>query len=53
MSPEAGPALLGAAPREGSFETASVTAPPAESCGTLLADKARWMAAAEGCVEKD
>lgn len=51
-SPEAGPALLGP-PRGGSFDTASVTAPPALSCGTLLADNARCMAAAEGCVEKD
>lgn len=51
-SPEVGPALLGP-PREGSFETASVTAPPAEICGTLLADNALCIAAAEGCVEND
>jgi hypothetical protein len=45
-----GPALFAPA-REGSFDTASETAPPvpAESCGTLLAESARCMAAAEGC----
>lgn len=54
VSPEAGPALFGPA-REGSFDTASVTAPPApaESCGTLLAESARCIAAAEGCEELD
>jgi hypothetical protein len=53
VSPEAGPALLGPA-RAGSFDTASVTGPPPEeSCGTLLADKALCIEAAEGCDEKD
>jgi hypothetical protein len=54
VSPEAGPALFAPA-REGSFDTASVTAPPvpAESCGTLLAESARCIAAAEGCDELD
>lgn len=52
VSPDTDPALFWP-PRAGSFDTASVTAPPAESDGTLLADSARWMAAAEGCVEKD
>lgn len=54
LSPEAGPALFGPA-RAGSFDTASVTAPPppAERDGTLLADSALWIAAAEGCDEKD
>lgn len=53
VSPELGPALFGP-PRVGSFDTASVTAPPpVEICGTLLADNALCIAAAEGCVEKD
>lgn len=39
VSPEAGPALFGPA-RAGNLDTASVTAPPEESWGTLLADKA-------------
>lgn len=52
VSPEAGPALFGPA-RAGNLDTASVTAPPEESWGTLLADKALWMAAAEGCDEKE
>ena len=34
----------------GSFDTASETAPPC-SCGTLAADSARCIAAADGCVE--
>lgn len=52
VSPEAGPALF-APTREGSFDTASDTAPPApaESCGTLLAESARCIAAADGCDE--
>ena len=33
----------------GSLETASVTG-PGWSCGTLVADKARWIAAAEGVL---
>lgn len=54
VSPEAGPALFGPA-RVGNFDTASVTAPPppADRDGTLLADSAPWIAAAEGCDEKD
>ena len=55
VSPEAGPALFAPA-REGSLETASDTAPPpppAESDGTLLAESARCIAAAEGCDELD
>jgi hypothetical protein len=54
VSPEAGPTLFAPA-REGNFDTASDTAPPvpAESCGTLLAESARCIAAAEGCDELD
>lgn len=54
VSPEAGPTLFAPA-RDGSFDTASDTAPPvpAESCGTLLAESARCIAAAEGCDELD
>lgn len=35
-----------------SLDTASVTAPPPDNCGTLLADNALCIAAADGCVEK-
>lgn len=34
----------------GSFDTASVTGPPGCSCGTFVAERARWMAAAERTV---
>ena len=52
VSPEAEPVLFAPA-RDGNFDTASDTAPPnpAESCGTLLAESARCIAAAEGCDE--
>lgn len=53
VSREAGLALFGPA-RVGKFDTASATAPPpAESCGTLLADRAVSIAAGEGCDEQD
>jgi hypothetical protein len=54
VSPEAGPELFVGPVRAGSLDTASVTAPLSEeSWGTLLADKALCIAAAEGCDEND
>lgn len=39
--------------RPGNFDTASLTAEPfCCRCGTLDADNARWIAAADGCVDK-
>lgn len=53
-SPEPPAPVLRAPPRPGSFDTASVTPPLLlpDICGTLLADNALCMAAADGCPGK-
>jgi len=51
LSPDEPPAAALVPALLGSLDTASVTAPPG-NCGTLLADNALCIAAADGCVEK-